>query len=79
MLLPSSDRYYEFSSIPRAHNPHKTLEYGISNELSYSEMLANELNDVEYHTIEGSSHGFYGEDFNTALSYIIPFLNSHLD
>lgn len=43
--------------------------------VSYSERLAEELENVEYHVIPGAGHGFQGEDFDTAVSYIKSFLN----
>lgn len=44
--------------------------------LSYSDKLAENVEKVEYHVIQGADHGFLGEDFALAVSYIINFLNS---
>lgn len=46
--------------------------------ISYSERLARELEHVEYHVIPGAGHGFHGDDFDTAVSYIKAFLEREL-
>lgn len=46
--------------------------------VSYSERLAGELANVEYHVIPGAGHGFHGEDFDTAVAYIKAFLEREI-
>lgn len=43
--------------------------------LPYSDKLAETVENVEYHVIQGADHGFLGEDFAQAVSYIEDFLN----
>ena len=44
--------------------------------IAYSDRLAETVENVEYHVIQGADHGFLGEDFALAVSYITNFLNS---
>lgn len=44
--------------------------------LPYSDKLAETVENVEYHVIQGADHGFLGKDFALAVSYITNFLNS---
>ena len=46
--------------------------------ISYSERLTRELEHVEYHVIPGAGHGFHGEDFDIAVSYIKSFLQKEI-
>lgn len=43
--------------------------------LSYSDRLADTVDHVEYHILQGADHGFLGKNFNQAVSYILDFLN----
>lgn len=47
--------------------------------ISYSDRLSNELENVEYHIIPGAGHGFSGDDFTTAVSYIKDFLTKEIN
>ncbi len=44
--------------------------------IAYSDRLAETVDNVEYHVIQGADHGYLGEDFELAVSYITNFLNS---
>ena len=44
--------------------------------ISYSDKLAETIDHVEYHVIRGADHGYLGEDFELAVSYILDFLNA---
>lgn len=44
--------------------------------ISYSDKLAETIDHVEYHVIRGADHGYLGEDFELAVSYILDFLNT---
>ena len=44
--------------------------------IAYSDRLAETIENVEYHVIQDADHGFLGEDFALAVSYITNFLNS---
>lgn len=44
--------------------------------VSYSDKLAETIEHVEYHVIRGADHGYLGEDFELAVSYIRDFLNN---
>ena len=44
--------------------------------ISYSDKLAETIDHVEYHVIRGADHGYLGEDFELAVSYIRDFLNA---
>ncbi len=41
--------------------------------ISYSDKLAETIDYVEYHVIRGADHGYLGEDFDLAVSYIRDF------
>lgn len=43
--------------------------------IAYSDRLAETVDNVEYHVIQGADHGYLGEDFELAVSYITNFLN----
>ncbi|MCI9105925.1 MAG: alpha/beta fold hydrolase [Lachnospiraceae bacterium] len=43
--------------------------------VSYSDKLAETVDHVEYHVIQGADHGYLGENFELAVSYIRDFLN----
>lgn len=45
--------------------------------ISYSERLSETVDHVEYHVIKGADHGYIGEDFDLAVSYIKDFLNKN--
>lgn len=45
--------------------------------VSYSDKLAETIEHVEYHVIRGADHGYLGEDFELAVSYIRDFLNNN--
>lgn len=45
--------------------------------VSYSDKLAETIEHVEYHVIRGADHGYLGEDFEMAVSYIRDFLNNN--
>lgn len=47
--------------------------------ISYSERLAKEMAHAQLHRIPRAGHGFSGEDFQTAVSYILDFLHRQLD
>ena len=44
--------------------------------ISYSDKLAETIDHVEYHVIRGADHGYLGEDFDLAVSYIRDFLKA---
>ena len=44
--------------------------------ISYSDKLAETIDHVEYHVIRGADHGYQGEDFDLAVSYIRDFLKA---
>lgn len=43
--------------------------------IAYSDKLADTMEFVEYHVIQGADHGFLRADFTQAVSYIVNFLN----
>ena len=43
--------------------------------ISYSDRLAETVENVEYHVIQGADHGYAGKNFEQAVSYITDFLN----
>ena len=47
--------------------------------VSYSDKLAETIDHVEYHVIQGADHGCLGEDFNLAVSSIRDFLKAEQD
>ena len=44
--------------------------------IAYSDRLAETVDNVEYHVIQGADHGYLGEDFELAVSYITNFLTN---
>ncbi len=44
-------------------------------DVSYSERAAESYPDAELHILRGAGHGFYGRSFNTAMDYILDYLN----
>lgn len=44
--------------------------------IACSDRLAETVDNVEYHVIQGADHGYLGEDFELAVSYITNFLNN---
>lgn len=42
--------------------------------ISYSDRLAEAMENVEYHVLSGANHGYLGKDFDQAVSYIKEFL-----
>ena len=45
--------------------------------ISYSDKLAETIDNVEYHVIRGADHGYLGGDFELAVSYIRDFLEKN--
>ena len=45
--------------------------------LSYSERAIQVYPNAELKVINGAGHGFYGEDFQKAMSYILEFLTAY--
>lgn len=45
--------------------------------LSYSERVIQVYPNAELKVINGAGHGFYGEDFQKAMSYILEFLTAY--
>lgn len=43
--------------------------------VAYSDRLAETVDNVEYHVIKGADHGYLGNDFELAVSYIKTFLD----
>ena len=44
--------------------------------IACSDRLAETVDNVEYHVIQGADRGYLGEDFELAVSYITNFLNN---
>lgn len=57
------------------------LLHGDADELvpiSYSKRFAQEMEQTEFHIIQGAGHGFSGENFQKALVYILNFLQKRI-
>lgn len=47
-------------------------------DISYSERAVDVYQNSELKTITGAGHGFYGDDFDEAIGYILDFLSKNL-
>lgn len=72
--------YNVYSDMPKFKNPVLIL-HGDGDQvvdISYSERAAATYPDCEFHVMHNAGHGFSGENFDTAMGYIEPFLQEKL-
>ena len=71
----------DFDQLLSSYQGHMLLLHGDRDStvpLSYSEEAQKIIPDCEFHVIRDGGHEFFGQPFEDAMSYILPYLNDQL-
>lgn len=71
----------DFDQLLSSYRGHMLLLHGDKDgtvPLSWSEDAKEIIPDCEFHVIKDGGHEFFGQPFEDALSYILPYLNTQL-
>lgn len=72
----------DFDELLSSYKGHMLLLHGDADStvpLSYSEEAQKIIPDCEFHVIKDGGHEFFGQPFEYAMSYILPYLDSQLN
>ena len=71
----------DFDRLLSSYKGHMLLLHGDRDStvpLSYSEEIRKIIPDCEFYVIRDGGHEFFGQPFEDAMSYILPYLNDQL-
>jgi len=72
----------DFDQLLSSYQGHMLLLHGDKDAtvlISYSEAAREIIPDCEFHVIQDGGHEFFGQPFEDAMSYILPYLSGQLD
>ena len=72
----------DFARLPSSYPGHMLLLHGDRDStvpISWSEHAKEIIPDCEYYVIQNGGHEFFGQPFEDAMSYILPYLDTQLN